>query len=41
MALKKHIKHVAGRNVGEIILYALSTRQWCNYQEDKIRKLSK
>jgi len=30
MALKNRLKHVAGKNIGEIMLYTLSTCQWCN-----------
>ena len=30
MSLKNRLKHVAGRNIGEVMLYALSTCQWCN-----------
>jgi glutaredoxin len=39
MALKNQIKHVAGKDVGEIVLYALSTCQWCKKTKELLNKL--
>ncbi len=39
MALNKHLKHVAGKDVGEIIVYALSTCQWCKKTKELLKKL--
>jgi len=39
MALKNQLKHVAGKDVGEIMLYALSTCQWCNKTKTLLKSL--
>jgi glutaredoxin len=39
MALKNQLKHVAGKDVGEIMLYALSTCQWCNKTKALLKSL--
>lgn len=33
------IEHVAGRNRGSIMLYALSTCQWCNKTKELLKEL--
>ena len=39
MALKNRVKHVAGKDVGEVLLYALSTCQWCNKTKALLKSL--
>jgi len=39
MALKNRLKHATGKNVGEIIVYALSTCQWCKKTKELLKKL--
>lgn len=39
MALKDQIVHVAGRNVGDVMVYALSTCQWCNKTKELLNSL--
>jgi len=39
MALKNQLKHVAGKDVGEIIVYALSTCQWCKKTKELLKNL--
>jgi len=33
------IEHVSGRKVGEVMLYALSTCQWCNKTKELLKNL--
>ena len=33
------IEHVAGRNYGSVMLYALSTCQWCNKTRELLKEL--
>ena len=33
------VEHVNGRNVGDLMLYALSTCQWCNKTKELLRDL--
>ena len=33
------VEHVNGRNVGDLVLYALSTCQWCNKTKELLREL--
>ena len=33
------VEHVSGRKVGELMLYALSTCQWCNKTKELLRDL--
>jgi len=39
VALNKQLKHVAGKDIGEIMLYALSTCQWCNKTKALLKSL--
>ena len=39
MALNKRLKHVAGKDVGEVIVYALSTCQWCKKTKELLKSL--
>jgi len=39
VALKNRVKHVAGKDVGEVLLYALSTCQWCNKTKALLKSL--
>lgn len=39
MALKNRLKHVRGKDVGEIMVYALSTCQWCNKTKALLKEL--
>ena len=39
MALKNQLKHVKGKDCGEIIVYALSTCQWCNKTKALLKDL--
>jgi glutaredoxin len=39
VALKNRIKHVASKDAGEIILYALSTCQWCSKTRQLLNSL--
>jgi len=39
MALSNRLKHVTGKDCGEIILYALSTCQWCNKTKALLKEL--
>ena len=39
MALSNRLKHVTGKDCGEIILYALSTCQWCKKTKELLNKL--
>jgi glutaredoxin-like protein NrdH len=33
------VEHVSGRKVGDLMLYALSTCQWCNKTKELLREL--
>ena len=33
------MEHVSGRKVGEVMLYALSTCQWCNKTKELLKNL--
>jgi glutaredoxin len=33
------IEHISGRKVGEVMLYALSTCQWCNKTKELLKSL--
>ncbi len=39
MALKNRLKHVAGKDVGEVIVYALSTCQWCKKTKALLKEM--
>lgn len=39
MSLKNRLKHVAGGNIGEVMLYALSTCQWCSKTKALLKSL--
>ncbi len=39
MALKNQLKHVAGKDTGEITVYALSTCQWCKKTKELLKNL--